>query len=239
MLQNVEMLDLLKAILDLVTGGTQVAEMKRISQEREEMSTLGYDLFKLYSALNSIYTNGIQIVDLIESDIRKADTRSEHISVLQGETLSRLVAQQRHIGLAMDTVADLAEVLQITSPTTLKSLIPFLNVKSDLIDWLLKVDQASMTIRLGDFENLKLEASKIEPNYQTFIVPYDQDGVAGNPVETLRAYLAYTTPRERLSGLDKCLEEFREAILANFDAKDLIVRAGKARTHLDWPYGSI
>lgn len=225
------MLELLRLLVETVVKAIPATSSYRRTQNLQD---LGADLYMLYAQLNEAMLCADDIVESIETYLRRMrghiEFGNDQYALTAGSWIEfKVQVQRQNMAKIGTTMNRLSPQLNILHPGAVAGLAPLLRGKLNLLDSLLNVMSEG---RLSLLEPPSAEVESSKANVRAKIAmsavstsePWDTD-----VYQRLERYMAETRPRDRISEIRRLLEQIDQVLGENFTLSDILLRVGDER----------
>jgi hypothetical protein len=215
------------------------------NRRKKKLGKIGRDLFLLYSALNEIYVNGLQITEKLEDCAdwsskkwNSGDTERAYFTQLKVDLRRQKINLENAIGALHNVV----EILNLIDSEAYSELQLLFGKKLSIIGGLKSSLESGELISLNEvsLSNALVAICANRRSNPNYFPPREvlQDGAIKltelDNIEVVRhneiqLFLRQAKPRERLQTIKTVLTRLREALEKNFSIEDVLLEVGDTR----------
>jgi len=240
------MLELIRLILETLS---KVLPATRELKRSNERVALGSELFALYARVNEAMLCADDILDRLESLVRKTLYFQElgappPRNGIPPHVQEILLYQRVCLAQIAQTMNRLSTELNILDPASVAELTPLLRGKANILDAFLAVmKDGRLPVTELTADQLRLVDSR-QFNYPQSLgnawvirdhaIPLSEQWTK-ELFESVRSYLEQEQPRERVKAIRQHLERLRETLEQHFTLQEILTGVGDRRWHRQFP----
>jgi hypothetical protein len=242
-LRGLIVFNLIQFIIERVISAAPWKALKASKDERQ-LNRIGEQLFIFYMALNKIISNGDALVAEIEQVLNWTERKGSAVQeIIISDLYYRLVAQGVSIVELSSSAGVLATSLELVAPGPYAEVLPLIRGKAAALQeiavaltggystWVgrtrpfLELDHLTPPVR--EVINIGQLSQEVDAAFDLSVTLRAQKGILKpEQLTLLRNFYDTQLGRDRLDALHKAASDLREAIIANFSVKELMLRVG-------------